>query len=69
MRALFHDDAEMHLDGRPYVGIDEVMTIFTGTQGTLEASDRPPLIRHFTATHQIDLSTRTTPADGSTSSR
>lgn len=55
VRALFHDDAEMHLDGRPYVGIEEVMTIFTGTQGTLHASDRPPLIRHFTATHQIDL--------------
>jgi SnoaL-like domain len=55
VRALFHDDAEMHLEGRPYIGIDEVMTIFTGTQDQLNATDAPPLLRHFTATHQIDL--------------
>lgn len=55
VRALFHNDAEMHLEGRPYVGIEEVMTIFTGTQDRLHSNEGPPLVRHFTATHQIDL--------------
>ena len=55
VRKLFHDDAEMHIEGKPYVGVEEVMTIFTGTKDRISASDGPPLIRHFTGTHQIDL--------------
>jgi SnoaL-like domain len=55
VRPLFHDDAEMHVGGRAHVGLEEIMTIFTGTKATLHASDRPKYIRHFTATHKIDL--------------
>lgn len=55
VRKLFHDDAEMHLEGRSYIGIEEVMTIFTGTKDRLDTNAGPPLVRHFGATHQIDL--------------
>jgi SnoaL-like domain len=55
VRKLFHADAEMYLEGRTYVGIEEVMTIFTGTQSRINATDGPPLLRHLTGTHQIDL--------------
>lgn len=55
VRALFADDAEMHIDGRAYVGIDEVMTIFTGTKDRLHRAEAPAYVRHFTATHQIDV--------------
>jgi SnoaL-like domain len=55
VRKLFRDDSNMIVEGKPHNGIDEVMTIFTGTQGTLHASGQQPIIRHFTSTHQIDL--------------
>jgi SnoaL-like domain len=55
VRKLFHDDAEMHIGAEAYIGVDEIMTIFTGTQHRVHAADGPPLIRHMTGTHQIDL--------------
>ncbi len=75
VRELFHDDAVMDLEGVVKTGLDEIITIFTGTQSKLhnvnvkaDAStdgnadtgapkERAalPYVRHFTATHQIDL--------------
>jgi ketosteroid isomerase-like protein len=67
VRQLFLDDAVMDLEGEVKTGLDEIMTIFTGTQSKLHdipAADAPgaprekaalPYVRHFTATHQIDL--------------
>jgi ketosteroid isomerase-like protein len=67
VRELFLDDAVMDLEGEVKTGLDEIMTIFTGTQSKLHdipAAGAPgapiekaalPYVRHFTATHQIDL--------------
>lgn len=55
VRALFHDDAEMDIEGHVHVGLDSIMTIFTGTQNVMRASPGPTRVRHFTSTHQIDL--------------
>jgi ketosteroid isomerase-like protein len=67
VRELFHDDAVMDLEGEVKTGLDEIMTIFTGTQSKLHgthassSAEAPrekaalPYVRHFTATHQIDL--------------
>ena len=65
VRELFLNDAVMDLEGKVHSGIEEVMTIFTGTQSRLRsAQDSPsaenekpvtPYVRHFTGTHQIDL--------------
>jgi ketosteroid isomerase-like protein len=67
VRQLFLDDAVMDLEGEVKTGLDEIMTIFTGTQSKLHdipAAGIPgapiekaalPYVRHFTATHQIDL--------------
>ena len=70
MLQVFADDASMELvavDGtvRRYDGIDQVATIFTETKAGWDASLRTAAeggggagrhhIRHFTATHQIDL--------------
>jgi hypothetical protein len=61
--ALFAPDAVMELgDGaggwKRHDGIDEIATIFTGVQGLMEGQTDPAAmryIRHYTATHQIDL--------------
>jgi SnoaL-like domain len=58
VRKLFAADAVMKLEGDVYNGIEEVMSIFTGTRDTLvanEADVAPIYLRHMTATHQIDL--------------
>jgi ketosteroid isomerase-like protein len=66
VRELFLDDAVMDLQGEVRTGLDDIMTIFTGTQSKLRsvAADSAaartetaatPYVRHFTATHQIDL--------------
>ncbi|MFI0369071.1 nuclear transport factor 2 family protein [Actinomadura sp. 1N219] len=57
---LFAPDATMDVgDGRAYRGRDEIATIFTGTgdrwRAAAQARGVPPYVRHFTATHQIDL--------------
>jgi uncharacterized protein (TIGR02246 family) len=60
MLALFTDEAVMEVvPGRSYRGREEIRTLFTGAAGvTSEPSGPAPrLVRHFTATHQIDLRT------------
>lgn len=53
---LFAPDAVMDV-GREvdYTGHDEILTIFTGTRDRVVGADRPMYMRHYTATHQIDL--------------
>jgi hypothetical protein len=54
---LFAPDAEMNLDGASYRGHDEILGIFTGTRNAalMARSDSPRFVRHFTSTHQIDM--------------
>jgi ketosteroid isomerase-like protein len=52
---LFTDDAVMELQDRVCRGKDEIITIFTGTKERLRGGSTPGYVRHFTATHQIDL--------------
>jgi 3-phenylpropionate/cinnamic acid dioxygenase small subunit len=68
MLAVFADDAVMELvsaDGevRRYEGVDRIATIFTGTKAAwdAEAAGRtgPHHVRHFVATHQIDVEDET----------
>jgi hypothetical protein len=52
---LFAPDAVMDIgDGRLYTGPDEILTIFTGVRDRT-GSDEPVHLRHFTATHQVDV--------------
>ncbi len=61
--ALFADDAVMEVgqargERDTYDGLEQVKLIFTGAQGRVRAQDEraaTTYIRHFTATHQIDL--------------
>ena len=60
---LFADDAVMEVgqargERETYDGLEQVKLIFTGAQGRVQAQDEraaTTYIRHFTATHQIDL--------------
>jgi hypothetical protein len=59
---LFAADAVMEIvqsqgEVTRYAGIDEIKTIFTGAQDRVASRPgaAPGFIRHFTATHQIDL--------------
>jgi hypothetical protein len=53
---LFAPDAVMETEGRNrYVGLAEIRTVFTGVAEGTAGSDQPRYLRHFTATHQIDL--------------
>ena len=60
--ALFADDAVVEVvPGRTYTGCDEIRSLFTGaakTNATPSQTDEPKnrrFIRHYTATHQIDV--------------
>ncbi len=59
--ALFADDAVVEVvPGRTYTGLDEIRSLFTGAAKTnaAEAAGEPKkrrFIRHYTATHQIDI--------------
>ena len=54
VRDLFAPDAVMTIEGdRTYSGIDQIMSIFSGTKSTTAGALTH--VRHFTATHQIDL--------------
>ena len=60
VRELFSTDATMDIgNGHLYQGIDEVMTIFTGTKESTGASTALTHVRHSTTTHQIDFSDAT----------
>jgi 3-phenylpropionate/cinnamic acid dioxygenase small subunit len=60
---LFASDAVMEIgpargERTTYTGLDDVKRIFVGAQDRVAAqpeSDAPMYLRHFTATHQIDL--------------
>lgn len=58
VRRLFAPDAVMEVDGRAHHGVDEIMTIFTGTQERVRAvstrTDRI-YVRHSLTSHQIDV--------------
>lgn len=59
--ALFHSDAVMEIAGRDgttrrFEGLAEIERIFTGARHWLATSaGHPAYVRHFVATHQIDL--------------
>ena len=56
VRELFTADAVMRIEpDQEYVGIDAIMTIFTGTSSNTAASGSLNHVRHFTSTHQIDF--------------
>lgn len=57
---LFAADAVMEVPDRVCTGHDEIMTIFTGAQEQVRGGETPGYIRHFTATHQIDVADPTT---------
>ncbi|MDH3707893.1 MAG: nuclear transport factor 2 family protein [Acidimicrobiia bacterium] len=53
---LFADDAVMEIDGdRAYRGRAEIETVFTGARDRLRDASELAYMRHFTATHQIDV--------------
>jgi hypothetical protein len=54
---LFARDALLNLEDRQYRGVDQIRRMFdTAATGTrLERAKTGSFIRHFTATHQIDL--------------
>jgi ketosteroid isomerase-like protein len=55
VRALFLEDAVMRIEpDQEYVGIESIMSIFTGTSSNT-ASSALTHVRHFTSTHQIDF--------------
>ena len=63
---LFAPDAVMELKGTGmeparHEGLESIRTIFTGTKDRLQsgATDGPRYLRHFTATHQIDVESPT----------
>jgi len=51
----FAPDAVMELQDRTYTGHDEIILIFTGTKDRVNQPGTATSVRHFTATHQIDL--------------
>lgn len=55
MIELFTDDAVMELLDGTYTGRDEILTIFAGTRERTGPDRTPGYMRHFTATHQIDI--------------
>jgi hypothetical protein len=57
--ALFAPDAVMDVDGTVYEGREQIRTIFTGAADSLRDRPGPLLLRHFTATLQIDVESET----------
>lgn len=65
---LFADDAVMTVDTGSgptvYNGANEIVNIFSGGKARAKAAGdaantKPPYVRHFTATHQIDVDSET----------
>jgi uncharacterized protein (TIGR02246 family) len=54
MLALFVADAVLEVEGRPYRGVAEIRAMFEAAARSTRARSGGHL-RHFTATHQIDL--------------
>lgn len=57
MLALFAADAVLHVDARSYTGVAEIRAMFEGAARHTR-SEPGSFIRHFTATHQIDVTDR-----------
>ncbi len=56
VKELFTADAVMKIEpDDEYVGIDAIMTIFTGTSTNTSSAAALTHVRHFTSTHQIDF--------------
>ena len=56
VRELFTTDAVMTIEPNDeYVGIEAIMTIFTGTSTNTSSAAALTHVRHFTSTHQIDF--------------
>lgn len=59
MLALFREDAVLEIDGIAHEGKGAIRQIFEGAaERTGPAVAGPRFIRHFTASHQIDLESR-----------
>jgi hypothetical protein len=56
---LFAPDAVMDVDGQVFEGREEIRTIFTSAADSLRGRPGPLLLRHFTATLQIDVESET----------
>ena len=53
---LFTDDAVMVVEGTPHAGHEAIRGIFTNARTRVDGGrSRPTHVRHFTATHQVDL--------------
>ncbi len=52
---LFAPDAAMEVNDLVYRGHDEIITIFTGARQQVRGGSAPSFVRHFGATHQIDI--------------
>ena len=52
---LFAPDAVMQLPTRTCTGHDEIRSIFTGVQQRVRSGEAPAYVRHYTATHRIDV--------------
>ncbi len=55
MLELFAEDATMELDSGTHRGRTAIRAIFEGVAADTGRKSRSAFIRHFTATHQIDL--------------
>jgi ketosteroid isomerase-like protein len=58
MLELFCEDAVLELEGRSYCGVEAMRRCFAAVAGGTR-SGGARYIRHFTATHQIDLESET----------
>jgi len=59
MIALFCEDAVLEIDQNPHLGREAIRAVFTGAASrTGNAAVQVRLIRHFTASHQIDVESR-----------
>jgi len=56
---LFAPDAVMDVDGTVYEGREQIRTIFTSAADSLRDHPGPRLLRHMTATLQIDVESET----------
>lgn len=55
MMVLFCENAVMEIQGQSYHGVDEIRSLFSAVAEETREGARARFIRHFTATHQIDI--------------
>jgi hypothetical protein len=55
MVELFAPDAVMEVGDRTYEGRDAICSIFTSAADAIAGDGPPAVLRHLTATHQIDV--------------